>query len=133
MGAGDANIVLTTITSSAMFVLLIQWLKNAKWFPYLRSGAKWASRIASIALAFLGHIGVSYTWDPANRSFALTNIPTLIGLLTMLWHVANHYALQEIIYQGAVNKPTVTTDASKSIPARVGPGGAFVAPPGVEH
>jgi hypothetical protein len=125
---GDANIVLTTITSSAMFVLLIQWLKNAKWFPFLQHGAKWASRTASIILAFVGKIGVSYTWDPTHRTLAFAGIPTVMGLLTMLWQVANHYALQEIIYQGAVNKPAVTTSAAGSIPARVGPGGAVVVP-----
>lgn len=125
---GDANIVLTTITSSAMFVLLIQWLKNAKWFPFLQHGAKWASRCASIILAFIGKIGVSYTWDPAHRTLALAGIPTIMGLLTMLWQVANHYALQEIIYQGAVNKTSVTTDAKGSIPARISPAGAVVVP-----
>jgi hypothetical protein len=125
---GDANIVLTTITSSAMFVLLIQWLKNAKWFPFLQHGAKWASRSASIVLAFFGQIGVSYTWDPTHRVLALAGIPTLAGILTTLWHVANHYALQEIIYQGAVNKTSVTTDAKGSIPARVSPAGAVIVP-----
>lgn len=109
----DSNIVLTTVTSSAIFVMIIQWLKNASWFPLLQKEKKFALRIASIIFAFLGHAGASYVWNPAARQLVLT-IPTFWSVLVYLWHVTNHYALQEITYQAVLNKTVVVTPGVQS-------------------
>ena len=125
----DSNIVLTTITSSALFVLLIQWLKNSSWFPWLQHGQKWASRIASLLLATAGSLGVGYVYNSASRSLTLTNLPTVWGILIWLWHIANHFALQETIYQSTVNKISVTTTPTgPTLPAQVTAQGAVVVP-----
>jgi hypothetical protein len=124
----DSNIVLTTITSSALFVLIIQWLKSSRWFPFLQHGQKLASRIASILFATAGSIGVGYVWNPAGRQLILT-LPTVWGAVVALWHIANHFATQEIIYQGTINKVSVTSKPMGApMPVRVDETGAVVIP-----
>lgn len=124
----SSSIVLTTITSSALFVLIIQWLKKASWFPLLQSGKKWASRAASLVLASAGSVGATYVWNPGTRQLILT-LPTLWTVVVALWHIANHFATQEIIYQSTVNKLSVTTTAEgATIPPKVTAEGAVVVP-----
>lgn len=128
----DANIVLTQVTAGASAVWLLQALKNWKYFPLLQAGKKWASRIASIAAAFFIHGGVSYTWDPqmdanGNRHLLIA-IPTLAAFAVFIWHWFGQYTLQELMYQGTINRPAVTTDETGSVPARVAPSGAIVVP-----
>lgn len=129
----DANIVVTQFTASAVVVYGMQVLKNASWFPLLQSGRKYASRIVSILAAFAIHGGVSYTWDPSldasgNRHLLIA-IPTAAAVCVYLWHWLGQYALQEVMYQGTVNKVSVTTDQAGSVPTRVSPSGAMVVPP----
>ena len=129
MDTMDSNIVLTTITSSALFVLVIQWLKNCERVTWIQKGSKRASRVLSLFLAFVGHAGVSYVWNPGVRQLVIT-LPTFWAVLVYLWHVANHFALQETIYQATINKvPTVTAGAAgPTLAARVDAKGAVVVP-----
>lgn len=130
-----SNILATQFTSSAVVVYLMQKLKNAKWFPLVQDGRAILNRIVSIAAAFLTAVGISWSWtkDPATglHTFAIANI----GMWSMIygvWHWLNQYALQETIYQATINKISVTTDSTGSVPARVAPSGAVVVPPEVK-
>jgi hypothetical protein len=126
----DANIVLTQVTAGASAVWILQVLKNWKAFPLLQSGQKYASRTASVIAAFFIHGGVSYTWDPqldvnGNRHLVLA-IPTFLVFITYIWHWFGQYTLQELMYQGTINKSGITTDATGATPARVSPSGDVV-------
>lgn len=103
-----ANVAVTQLTSSALVVYLIQLLKSAKWFPLLQDGKKWANRIASIIGAALTALAINYawTWDPATRLFSFSiTIPTLTVFLVALFHWAQQFAINELIYQVTANKP----------------------------
>jgi len=128
----DASIVLTQVTAGASAVWIMQYLKTSKWFPLLQEGKKYVSRGVSMAAAFLIHGGVSYTWDPSldangNRHLMLA-IPTLAAFSVFMWHWFGQYTLQELMYQGTINRVAVTTDSTGSVPARVAPSGAVVVP-----
>ena len=102
----DANVALTTFTSSAVVVWAIQKLKAAKWFPLLKKGQAAITRTVSVVAALGTHLGVSYEWTRAADG---THTLVLGGLsaatiLVGAWHWLNHYALQETIYQATVNK-----------------------------
>jgi hypothetical protein len=106
------NVAITQITSSALVVLIVQKLKTWKAFTWLQEGKVLALRFASIIGAFLSSIGVSYEWDPATRHLSLA-IPTMMAIVVATWHLINHYAMQEIIYQATVNK---NDGGSKNVP-----------------
>ena len=126
-----SNVAMTQFTSSAVVVYLMQKVKTATWFPLVQQGKAMLNRIVSVTAAFLVAVGVSWSWslNAANGTHTLTiaNL-SFFTALHGAWHWLNQYALQETIYQAAVNKPAVTTDATGSIPARVAPGGAVVVP-----
>lgn len=126
-----SNVAMTQFTSSAVVVYLMQKVKSASWFPLVQEGRALVNRIVSIGAAFLVAVGVSWSWslNPTNGTHTLTIVNlSIFTVLHGAWHWLNQYALQETIYQAAVNKTSVTTDATGSIPARVAPGGAVVVP-----
>lgn len=103
-----ANVAVTEFTTSAVAVFIVQKLKSAKWFPWLQAGKVWASRVASVALAGVGALGVNYTWtpNPDGTHGLLIVVPTTGAIFLALWHWLNHYAMQETIYQATANKAT---------------------------
>lgn len=127
-----SNVAMTQFTSSAVVVYLMQKVKTATWFPLVQSGKAMLNRAVSLVAAFLVAVGVSWSWskDPSSGTHTLT-IMNLSWWSVVYggWHWLNQYALQETIYQAAVNKPAVTTDAAGAVPAMIAPGGAVVVPP----
>lgn len=126
-----ANVAITEFTTSAVAVWLLQKLKAWPAFKLVQPGKAWLNRWASIILAALGAVGVSYTWTTFNGANGVFIAwPGWFAVAIGGWHWLNHYVLQETIYQATVNKPSITTDSTGSIPVRVAPGGAVVVPPG---
>lgn len=125
-----ANVAITSFTSSAVVVYVLQKLKSASWFPWLVEGRALVTRAVSIGAAAITAIGINYTWSvnpDGTHNLVLMNL-SLATIALGAWHWLNQYAMQETIYQATVNKVAVTTDATGSIPARVAPGGAVVMP-----
>ena len=101
---------------SAIGVFLIQWLKNAKWFPWAQAtGTKTANRIVAIILALFGATGVHYVWDPTAHTLLLTNL-TVVGIVTALWHWFSQFVTQETLYQATANRNGVTNHLSVVAP-----------------
>lgn len=126
-----SNILATQITSSACIVYIMQRLKSASWFPLVETGKAKLNRAVSVAAAFFSAVGISWSWSLDQSSGTHTLIIAGIGFYAVLhgaWHWLNQYAMQELIYQSAVNKPAVTTSAKGAIPAMIAPGGAVVVP-----
>jgi hypothetical protein len=102
-----SNLPVSEFTLSAVAVYLLQILKNAKWFPWLKAEAAKANRIASIILAFVGSVWTQWQWtaDPTTGTHTLI-ISGLswaaVGLA--LWHWASHFAMQETIYRATSNR-----------------------------
>jgi hypothetical protein len=127
-----ANIAITSFTSSAVVVYVLQKLKSASWFPWLQAGRAMLSRAVSIGAAAIAAIGINYTWSvnpDGTHNLVLMNL-SLASIALGAWHWLNQYAMQETIYQATVNKVAVTTNATGAIPALIAPGGAVVAPAG---
>lgn len=101
-GNAASNVALSTFTSSAIVVYLMQRLKQASWFPLVQADRAKLNRLFSIGAAAIGAMSVEWVWDPSVRSLTI-HIPTLWVAVVGLWHWLNHYAMQETIYQAAVN------------------------------
>ena len=102
---GVSNVVLSTFTSSAVVVWLMQLIKKSKWLTFVEEGKPALNRFVSVVAAAAANLGLSYTWDAQTHALTIAGL-SVAGMLAMGWHWLNHYAMQETIYQMAVNKPT---------------------------
>ena len=105
-GPEGSNIAISTFTSSALVVWLIQQAKKSSWIKFVNPGSPQMSRLLSAIGALCAHLGLSYTWNAADHSLLISGL-SLVGVLTMLWQWLNHFAMQEMIYQFAANKPPI--------------------------
>jgi hypothetical protein len=97
------NVAISTFTSSAVVVFLMQKLKASKWFPLVQEGRATLNRIISVLAAAASAVAIGWAWNPSARALTI-QIPTVWGLMIALWHWLNHYALQETIYQATANR-----------------------------
>jgi len=107
-----SNVVLSTFTSSALVVWLMQLVKKSKWLNFVQEGKPALNRMVSVIAAMIANLGISYSWDAQTHALTIAGL-SLVGLLTAGWHWLNHFAMQEVMYQAAVNKPTAPTLAQQ--------------------
>ena len=89
---------------SAIGVFLLQYLKNAKWFPWAQTaGTKYVNRAMAIIIAILSATGIGHVWDPAAHTLMFTNL-TVGGIAIALWHWLQQFIMQETVYQATANK-----------------------------
>lgn len=103
--ADIANIALSTFTSSAIVVYVMQAIKKSKWLSFVEEGKPFMNRAVSIIAALFTHLGLSFTWNASNHSLLIAGL-SISSIATFVWQWANHYAMQEVMYQVAVNKPS---------------------------
>jgi hypothetical protein len=101
-----ASVLFSHFTSAALVVWIMQFLKNAKWFPWLQNeGQIWTKRFVSIFGALAAHTGINYAWHaggilPNGAAYQLVlNIPPLAVLAEFLWRWAGQYIMQEGWYK----------------------------------
>jgi len=105
-----SDLLFTHVTAAAVFVMVLQTLKKAEWFPWIQeTGQTWLKRATSIAYAVGAHTGITAVWNPSSHGagwHTLTfTIPSGMVILTTLWHMTGQYSLQEMIYQATGNRP----------------------------
>jgi len=94
------------LTASAVVVFLMQWAKNATWFPFIQKETAALNRIVAVAMAAVSTLGVNYTWvhpSPGVWTITFTGV-TLAGITGAAWAWLKQFAVQELIYRGAVKK-----------------------------
>jgi hypothetical protein len=94
----DANIVLSTFTSSAVSVAVINWLKASKYFPWITKEKTALLRIISIIAASASGVGINYLWNPVDHSIVVSGL-TLANGGALLWALIRHFAMNETIFQ----------------------------------
>lgn len=97
------------LTLSATIVFLIQLLKSAKWFPWLRAHTDRLNRIVALGLSGVAAIGIHTAYDASLDGGTL--VISGIGIAAIahgLWEWLQSYALQEFVYRAGV----------KSVPAQ---------------
>lgn len=98
----DGSIAATQFGSTLLAVGGMQWLKNSKWFPLIKSGQTTINRIWSAAVAAGVVIGIHAVWSPAasDGSHTLTVlIPSFWTIVVGLFHWASQFIYQETGYQ----------------------------------
>lgn len=95
------DIVISQVTLSAVAVVVMQWLKKAKWFPWLTEQSGKVQNVVAAITAAIVAIGVHYTYDPLTSTLTVTGI-SWAALGHGAWHWLQSYTFQEVIYKGAI-------------------------------
>ena len=120
------SIGVTHITTAAVSVAFIQWLKRSSWFPWFTAEKAKLARVIAFVTAGIGTIGIAWAWDPATRSISF-HIPTLAVMFGMAIAYAKSFIMQELTYQAT--KPTNTVELVKAVVAALNLKGSQPAAP----
>ena len=94
------DLVTSQITLSAVVVVVMQWLKNSSYMPWLNQQSDKANRVVAALLAFVTAIGIHYTYDAGVVTITFTVMTVLHGL----WHWLQSLVFQELVYKGVIKK-----------------------------
>jgi hypothetical protein len=129
----DTNIVLSTFTSSAISVAIINWLKASKYFPWITKERTALLRAFSVIAASASGVGINYLWNPTDHSIVVSGL-TLANGGALAWAILRHFAMNETIFQAT--KPqrsqaeVVAADANAaSVKAGMAPHPLVLKPP----
>jgi hypothetical protein len=118
----DNNVVLTTFTSSAISVTVINWLKSSKYFPWITKEKITLLRVFSIIAAAASGVGINYVWSATDHSLLVSGLTAANGA-AFAWTLLKHFAMNETIFQATKRPGTM-----KAIPPPAPP-----VPPNVPH
>lgn len=116
--AADANVLLTHITTSAVTVAFLNWLKSTSLFPWINSEKPRLLRTIAVLLAGVKAVGITYTWNPSDHTLVIGGL-TLSIIAAGVWHWLQSFAVQELIYRTTKNNappPPTTVNIGSSIP-----------------
>ena len=95
----DSSPVITHGTTAFVVIFVIQKLKKAKWFPWLKENQAWVSRAVSVGVAIVTGLGISYAWNSTAGTLAINGLQwAVIG--PKIWTCLGQFASQEAGYQG---------------------------------
>ena len=103
MTAESANELTTHITTGAVVVYVLQWLKSSHWFPWLTIDTKKLNRIISAVAAAGIALGIHLTYD-ANTGTAVITGLTASSVWLTFYEWLKQYVTQQVIYDGVVQK-----------------------------
>lgn len=115
----DQSVVVTQVTISAIIVALVNWAKSSSFFPAFIRGRTWLIRGVSLALSFVGGLGVHSVWTAsADGGHVLTfAIPSLAVLGLNIWAGIKQFTLTEVIHHST--KPTSNPQLVAAIAPKV--------------
>ena len=96
------NEVMTHLTTGAVVVYAIQWLKHLSWFKWLSDDTGTVNRIVSAIAAAGIAFGISVTGDAATGWNV--GIPPLVTLAASGYEFVKQFAVQQVLYDGVVQK-----------------------------
>lgn len=102
--------LISQITSSAIVVYAIHWLRSLPWarrfIAWLPFADATIHRLLSLVGAIIAALGIHIAFEgnaAIGWHFAGT-IPPVVVMLHDAWHIANSYALNQLIYDGVVRQ-----------------------------
>jgi hypothetical protein len=98
------DLVISQVTLSAVSVVVMQWIKGSKLFPFITATTDKLNKVVAAVLAGVTAIGVHYTYDATTATLTVVGL-SWAALGHAAWHWLQSYAFQETIYKGAFHKP----------------------------
>ncbi len=117
------------ISTSAMSVAIIQWLKNTKWVPFMDQHTAGINRLVGWGTAFISATGIHYTYDAHVGTLTLTGISAM-AIMHAVLDATKSYSFNWLIYNGMVKGRAADVAAvAEGVPAKkvVSPGVAAAA------
>ena len=98
------------LTIGAVIVYAIERLKSLAWVRWITPDTKILNAWLSATLAAAAAVGISVTFDPTGGVLTITGL-TLQGTLTGIWEWLKQYAVQQLLYDGVIQKSGRTAPA----------------------
>lgn len=97
------SLLVGQISSAAIVVFLLEWLKKQSWFTWLTDeSTKRVKAAFSLVFGVLAVAGIGYAYTPDTGTLTITGI-TFTGIALALFEVIKQYVTQKFIYKLAVN------------------------------
>lgn len=103
MTAENSGELTAHITSGAVIVYVIEWLKANPRFSWLRAEQKTLQRVVSAVLAAVAAVGINWTYDATHGTLVITGLTSTAILLTG-WEWLKQFVVQQLIFDGVVAK-----------------------------
>ena len=110
MEAESTNEVMTHLTTGAVVVYAIQWLKSQGWCTWITAETGTLNRIISGVAAALIAFGVTWTGDA--QSGWTIQIPMLTVLLAGVWEWLKQFTVQQVLFDSLMKDRAVTVHVS---------------------
>lgn len=114
------------LTTSAMTVAVIEWLKNTKLVPFMSQHTAALNRTVAWLAAFCTGTGIHYQFDATAHSLTITGL-SLAVIGHAVWDTTKSYAFNWMLYKGII-KPAQATKQVASTLANVMPNAPMVTP-----
>lgn len=101
----ETNDLTAHAVTGALVVYAIQWAKKSGAIPWLHEHTRALNRLVSAILAAIAAFGIDWTYDATHGTLLITGL-TLASILTSGWEFLKQLVIQQMIYDGVVDKPT---------------------------
>lgn len=95
--------ITSQVATSAIAVMIMQWLKESKLVSFIDHNSAWTNRLVASLLALLGSLGIGYMWDPTAGILTITGLQ-VSHVWNTLWAWFVSYGTQWLIYKMAIRK-----------------------------
>ena len=97
------NDALTHLTTGAMVVYLLEWMKRTRWLSMITPDTKALNRLISGAAAIVIALGIEWQYDPAIGG--TVTLPAMAIAVSSVWEALKQFISQQLIWDGVV-EPT---------------------------
>jgi hypothetical protein len=91
------------LTTGAVVVYVIEWLKASGWVPWIRADSTTLNRLVSAVTAAAVAFGINWTYTPDTGTLVVQGL-TLSSLALTFWEWLKQYVVQQLVYDGVVQK-----------------------------
>ena len=103
----EMNVGLSMFSSGVASVYAIELLKRIKSIPFVDEQSRVLNRWLGVIASGLATVGIGFTFDSQAGTLLITGI-SLATIAQTAWHWFTQWALQQVLYQSAFEKRTVT-------------------------
>jgi hypothetical protein len=94
------NVLATQVTLGMIGSGLLQYLKSAKFLPFINDHSQAINHFVLILTSAAGAIGVHLAWNAGSHSLTITGL-SLASVLSGAWVWAKQWSVQYLVHKGA--------------------------------
>lgn len=93
------HVITSQVTLGLFFSGVLQWLKNAKWLPFVNQHSAAINHGIMLLTSAVGATGVHYAYNAAAHSLTFTNLSFAL-VVSHLWLWAQQWTAQFLVHRG---------------------------------